>query len=94
MRLFSLIDFHHFILALFLGMAAALVIYLAFRYGPETRRRGEHDNPAREGSYGENTDVPGAEHNPAPPVLIFLFLGFVVWLICYVVFFAIRGGPV
>ncbi len=93
MRLFSLIDFHHFILALFLGTAAALVIYLIFRYGPETRRRDGHDNPVREGSYAESPDVPEAEHNPAPPVLVFLFVGFVVWLICYVIFFAIRGGP-
>jgi hypothetical protein len=32
MRLFTLIDFRHLILALFLGCVAALLIYLGFRH--------------------------------------------------------------
>jgi hypothetical protein len=32
MRLFTLLDYHHIVLAVFLGCVAALSIYLAFRH--------------------------------------------------------------
>lgn len=66
MRFFPIFDLQHLVLAFFLGLAGALVIFLAFRYG----------------------------NNSIPPVLVFLFIGFIVWFICYVVFFGFLGGPV
>jgi hypothetical protein len=92
-RFFTLIDFQHLILALFLGLAAALVIYLAFRY--TGKRQPEEDS-------GEGADTAPSEYpegfriedNPVPPVLILLFLGFIVWFIFYVIIFGIHGGPV
>ncbi len=65
MRLFTLMDYHHFVLGLFLGFFAALLIYAAFRH----------------------------HSRPVPLVLAMLFIGVAVWGVCYVVFFAIPGGP-
>jgi hypothetical protein len=90
-RLFALIDFHHFVLALFLGGAAALATYLAFRYGGrsgEAGKGGQAEPPCEE--YPEGIR---AGNNPVPPVLLLLFLGFVVWFVCYVIFFGILGDP-
>ena len=95
MRLFTLIDFHHFLLGLFLGAAAAVVIYLAFRYGG----RGAGGN---EDNRGENLSAPFEEYpeglrignNPIPPILVLVFIGFAVWFVFYVTFFGIFGGPV
>ena len=92
MRLFTLIDFHHFVLALFLGIAAALVIYLAFRY--VGHRRGAGDDRKEPGAaQAEYPDGLKIGDNPMPPVLMLLFVGFIVWLFFYVVVFGIRGGP-
>ncbi len=95
MRLFTLIDFRHLVLAFFLGASAALVIYLSFRYpGKRSRGTGETEE--------ERTAIPEEEYpdglrigaNPVPPVLVYLFVGFVLWFICYVIFFGILGNPV
>jgi hypothetical protein len=66
MRFFTLMDFRHLILALFLGCVGALLIYLAFRH----------------------------HSRPVPTVLIFLYAGFAIWAIFYLIFFAMLGGPV
>jgi hypothetical protein len=31
---------------------------------------------------------------PVPAVLIFLYAGFLIWAVFYLIFFAILGGPV
>jgi hypothetical protein len=95
MRLFTLIDFHHFLLGLFLGMAAAVVIYLAFRHGGRNVG-GNEDNRGRNLSahFEEYPEGLRIGDNPVPPVLIFVFIGFVVWFVFYVIFFGIFGGPV
>ena len=91
MRLFTLIDFHHFLLGLFLGAAAAVVVYLAFQYGGGNRGK-EADAGVGEG--GEEIDRIGVGDNPMPPVLMFVVVGVIVWIIFYAVFFGIFGGPV
>jgi hypothetical protein len=93
MRFFPLLDFQHFVIALFLGLAAALVVYLAFRYMGNRRREQDDGGEEVEASseYPEGLEV---GDNPMPPVLIFIFLGFVVWFVFYVVIFGILGGPV
>lgn len=95
MRLFALIDFQHFLLGLFLGIAAAIVIYLAFRCGgrgvgdDEDKRGG--DVPVSSEEYPEGLRI---RNNPVPPVLVFVFIGFLVWFLFYVIFFGILGKPV
>jgi hypothetical protein len=66
MRFFTLVDYHHLLLALFLGAIAAMVIHLAFRH----------------------------HSRPVPSVLVFLYLGFAVWAVLYLFYFALLGGPI
>ncbi len=93
MRFFPLIDLQHLLLGFFLGLAAALIIFLAFRY---TGRTGSAASGSRQVDETGETYPEGLRigNNPVPPVLIFVFLGFVVWLIFYAVIFGIFGGPV
>ena len=50
MRFFTVLDFQHLMLALFLGLVAALVIYLGFRSGRYAGRR-ETELPPSESGY-------------------------------------------
>jgi uncharacterized membrane protein len=65
MRIFTLLDFHHLVLALFLGFITALSIYLGFRH----------------------------HSRPVPAVLVFIYIGFAIWAVFYVILFGIFGGP-
>jgi hypothetical protein len=93
MRLFTLIDYQHLVLGLFLGCGGALLIYLAFAYpasrGPKAGEQGEGGSSHPD--YPEGLKI---GENPVPPLLIVLFFGFIAWLFVYVVFFAVPGGPV
>jgi hypothetical protein len=89
MRFFDVLDFQYLILTVFLGAAVLLIIYLGFRSysyswkeGPKTAEE-EHEYP---GGLKIGT-------HPIPPLLIFLFIGFVVWFFIYVIFYGLRGGP-
>ncbi len=89
MRFFFLQDYQHWLLSVFLGLVLAILVYLAFRgYGYSRAHAGvrtaeEHDYP--DGLKGRNL--------PAPPLIIFLCLAFVVWAVFYVIYIGIKGGP-
>ncbi|MGD0230218.1 MAG: hypothetical protein ABSC19_07655 [Syntrophorhabdales bacterium] len=90
MRLFFLQDFRHWLLGLFLGLVLAILVYLAFR---SYRYSSERAN----GRAGEESTYPDdlkAKNMPTPPFIIFLYVGFVVWAICYVIFIGLLGGPI
>jgi hypothetical protein len=87
MRLFVLIDLHHLLLALFLGLAAAIIIYLSFRHVED---KGHDRADSTDPTYLEG---PGAGNNPIPTLLIIIYFGVMLWIIFYVIFFALRGGP-
>jgi hypothetical protein len=94
MRFFTVIDLRHLVLAFFLGAGAVLVIYLAFRY---PLKRGKESDEAKKGEVSLAEGYPDdlrIDNNPVPPVLVYVFLGFVLWLICYVIFFGVLGRPV
>ena len=91
MRFFEVLDFQHLVVAVFLGLVAALVIYISFR-GDHYRRKDSGLEEPHEGEPG-GPEKPGAGSNPIPPVLIFLYAGFIVWLIVYVIYFGLRRGP-
>jgi hypothetical protein len=93
MRLFTLIDMRHLILGFFLGCVAALVIYMAFRYGERRTDVKEGGQQTPSGKEEEHPDGLRISRNPMPPVLLFLLIGFAVWMACYVVFFGILGDP-
>ncbi|OPY75442.1 MAG: hypothetical protein A4E65_03564 [Syntrophorhabdus sp. PtaU1.Bin153] len=87
MRLFVLLDTQHLILGIFLGLICAILIYLGFRSARFVKpRKGE----GRESGYPDGLEI---EDHPFPPLLVFLILGFVVWLIFYVIFFGLKRGP-
>ncbi|HVN95888.1 MAG TPA: hypothetical protein VMT62_05630 [Syntrophorhabdaceae bacterium] len=90
MRFFAAIDFHHLVLALFLGVAGAIVLYLSFRYGTDFKS-GEEIDPT-EGGHMEKT----RGGNYIPPVLVFLYAAVVLSIILYVVsYFAVfKARPI
>ena len=88
MRFFTAIDFQHLVLAFFLGLAAALVIYLAFRHGSD------HGSDKKEDLPGEYADEIRTGDNPVPLLLFLLYVGFFFWLIFYIIFIALKGGPI
>jgi hypothetical protein len=85
MRFFTVLDLHHLVLAFFLGLVGALIVYLSFRYGAT-------GNPRRE---GEPINFPPtsneAGNNPVPPILVFVYVGVLLSILLYVVFFILSG---
>jgi hypothetical protein len=92
-RLFTLIDIRHLILGFFLGLAAAVVIYMVFRFGERTQGPDEKGVPAPSKEGEGYPDGLRIESNPIPPIFLFLVIGFAVWMILYVIFFGILGDP-
>ena len=88
MRLFALLDAQHLILGIFLGLIGAIVIYLGFRSArfAKPRKQGEE----RESGYPDGLEI---ENHPVPLLLLFIFLGFIVWFIFYMIFFGLLRGP-
>lgn len=89
MRFFFLLDFQHWLLGLFLGLALAILIYLAFRSYDHSMGRADE----RAGQDFDYPDGIKGKSFPTPPFIIFVYMGFVVWMICYVIFIGISGGP-
>jgi len=86
MRYFILLDFQHMVLAFFLGLLAALFVYIAWRgYPAREADEASHDN--QNGSHG-------APAPPFPPLLVFILVGAILWLIAYAVLQGIYGGPI
>ena len=92
MRFFPVLDFQHEILAIFLGLGSALLIYLALRSFHYSPRRKDEKGTEKEEFY-ESIGV-RIQNHPIPPFLLFLILGFIVWFFFYVIIFGIKGGPV
>ena len=82
MRYFTLLDFQHWVLALFLGLLAVILIYVAWRLYPEQK-----DTAGI---------IPPADHtpdsNPIPPILIFVSVGALLWALGYVIVEGMLGG--
>ena len=34
-----------------------------------------------------------SKNPPLPTVVLFVFIGFAVWFVCYVIFWGLKGGP-
>ncbi|OPY66858.1 MAG: hypothetical protein A4E57_02602 [Syntrophorhabdaceae bacterium PtaU1.Bin034] len=87
MRFFHLLDYQHWLLGLFLGLVLAIILYLAFtayRYSSERAdERAQQDFRYPDGIRGKNF--------PAPAFIIFIYVGFIVWTVCYIIFVGVRG---
>ncbi len=90
MRFFAILDLQHEILAIFLGLVCALLIYLAFRSYRYSQER--KDKGAGEEEFYESIGV-SIKNHPVPPFLLFLIIGFIIWFFFYVIIFGIKGGP-
>jgi len=83
MRFFHVFDFQMVVLLTFLGLVAFLLLCIAFG---QNRREGEEK---LENYAGEIR----AANKPIPPILVFVYVAFVVWAIVYVVVIGIKGYP-
>ena len=87
MRFFSLLDFRYYVLAIFLGLITVLVLYLSFKRTPSEAEDDRSD-------LVEFPEGLGSAKHPIPPILLFVYIGFVIWAIIYVIFFGILGKPI
>ena len=88
MRYFPLLDFQIVILLTFLGLAVLILLYVAFK-GSLPAADQKSKNMDRE-TYPEGIE---AENRPTPPLLIFVYVAFVLWAASYVIFIGLKGGP-
>lgn len=87
MQFFPLVDFQHWVLAIFLGFIAFILIYLSL--GSHRRRTKEkHDGGEQEIFFGEEK-----EKNPNPPLLMIVFLGIIIFALGYFWLIGIQGPP-
>jgi len=85
MRYFTLIDFQHWVLALFFGLLAVILIYVAWRLSPEERDgRDVGSIPAG--------NVPRS--NPIPPILIFIAIYALLGALGYAILEGMLDGPI
>jgi hypothetical protein len=92
MRYFHLLDFQYAVMALFVGLVSVILVYMAWAgYSKRLQEKGEEELSEAEGhAFRAGRDV---EKNPVAPLLIFIYIGVVVWAIAYVVVIGIRGAP-
>ena len=88
MRFFPVFDFQMVVLLTFLGLVAFLLLCVAF--GSSRFSRGQHEREEKVENY---PDAIKAAKRPIPPILVFVYMAFVVWAIVYVVVIGIQGGP-
>jgi hypothetical protein len=86
MRYFILLDFQHMVLAFFLGLLAVLFSYAAWCGYPA------RDKSEQEG--GEEVGGGDAPSHLLPPLLLLVFFGSALWLLCYAIVEGIFGGPI
>lgn len=85
MRYFALLDFQYVVLALFFGIAAAILLHVAFGWpgvSHKARKEPEH--------YADGLQI---EKNPIPPILVFVYSAFLIWAVAYMIVVGIKGEP-
>jgi len=91
MRFFPLLDYQDWLLGLFLGIVLAILIYLAFRGVAEPQGKAAHGRGKEAAPY---PDAAEGGHHPLPPLIVFVILGFAVWIVFYVIYVGVLGGPI
>ena len=87
MQFFPLVNFQHWVLAIFLGLVLLILVYLAF--GSHSRRtEGAAERDEREILFDEEP-----VKKPMPPILIVVFLGAIFFALSYVILIGIKGPP-
>jgi hypothetical protein len=80
MRFFPWVDFQYMAVALFLGVVAGILAYLAWGAQPAAGKKAAAEKQGKE--HG---------HNPVPSVLIFVYTVFAVWAVSYVIYVYLTG---
>ena len=88
MRYFSLLDFQTFLLLTFLGLMFLVLLYVAL--GGQTPSKVSREGKEDEEEFPEGIK---AKRNPVPLILVFVYLGFIAWVVGYVIMVGLRGGP-
>ncbi len=87
MRFFFLQDYQHWLLSVLLGIILAILVYLGFSaYSDSRARAGEElkeEFTYPDGIRGKNFRT--------PLFIVFLYLGFLIWAILYVIFIGLKG---
>ncbi len=91
MQFFPLVDFQDWVLAIFMGLISLVLVYLAF--GSHTRTRARIPTKEAEGD-GEPDLLlgHGEEKNPVAPLLIFIYVGVIVFALGYLIVIGLKGG--
>jgi hypothetical protein len=85
MRYFALLDFQYVVLAVFTGIAAAILLHVAFGWPGASRR--ERKEPEH---YADGLQI---EKNRVPPILVFVYSAFLIWALAYLIVVGIKGEP-
>ncbi len=89
MRFFFLQDFQHWLLSVLLGLILAILVYLGFSaYGDASARADEKAL----GEFHHYPDGIEGRNYPTPTFIVFIYLGFIIWAILYVVYIGLRGA--
>ena len=87
MRFFFLRDYQDWLMAVFLGIVLAILVYLGFTAYSDSR--------ARSGEKGKEEftypDSIRGKNFATPLFILFLYLGFLIWAILYVIFIGMKG---
>ena len=87
MRFFPLLDYRDWLMAVSLGIVLAILVYLGFT--------AYSDSSARAAAKAEQEltypDGIRGKHFPVPVFILFIFLGFFIWAILYVIFVGMSG---
>jgi hypothetical protein len=87
MQFFPLVNFQHWVLAIFLGLILLILVYLAF--GSHGRRtEGPAGRDERDFLSGEDP-----VKKAMPPILIVVFLGALFFALGYFILIGIKGPP-
>jgi hypothetical protein len=88
MRFFPVFDFQLVVLLTFLGLVALVLLYMAFGSSRYSKRQKEDEEEVEEYPGGIK-----AARKPLPPILIFVYIAFIIWAAIYVLFIGIKGVP-
>ena len=85
MRYFVLLDFQYVVLAVCMGIAATILLYVAFGVPVISRKREKEPE--------HYTDGLQIEKNPIPLILVFVYAAILIWALAYLLVEGINGAP-
>jgi len=88
MQYFPLVDLQHWMLAIFLGLVSLILVYLAFGSHPGRQKDAEGERGERDILFGGEP-----EKNPIAPILIFVYVGVIVFAVAYLILAGLKAGP-